>query len=509
MTWVRRALWLAVLGLYGWWLAQPINLTTADLGRHLTNGEWLWRDRGVLTTNFYSYTDPTHPFVNHHWGSGVLFFFLWKLCGFTGLHLCSIALNLLALAIMFRCAEERSGVGVAALLSILIIPLLASRAEVRPEVLSYLLAALFFRRLTQFRDQGLSLRHLWWLPIVEAVWVNLHSYFLLGIGLMAAFLLESALNPQRRVQTRRLAVIFGATVAATLLNPFGLHGALVPLTIFKEYGYRVLENQSVLFLLVRFAMPHLWLFIGMFAGLVASYLVTWRFAGRTLRLSELLIAVGISVMAWKAYRNLTLFGLLAVPLIATGVGALFTRRRLRGERMAAGVAVLTLGLVVFGPSSLWSPPPAAGRGLGLEPGDSAAADFMKQEQIQGPIFNNYDIGSYLIFHLFPEHRVFVDNRPEAYRAAFFKEVYLPMQEDETIWRRADAQYGFNAIVFHRHDLTPWGQSFLIRRIDDPLWVPVFVDHDTLILLERNERNRLAIERFEIPHSAFQVSNTHP
>jgi len=67
------------------------------------------------------------------------------------------------------------------------------------------------------------------------------------------------------------------------------------------------------------------------------------------------------------------------------------------------------------------------------------------------------------------------------------------------------KYQFNAIYFYRHDMTPWGQPFLIKRIRDPEWAPVFVDDFTLIMVKRNLYNRGLIERFELPQSMFSVN----
>ncbi|MBI4354581.1 MAG: hypothetical protein HY595_05025 [Candidatus Omnitrophica bacterium] len=506
--WVTWA-WLAILvGFCALFFAQPINLTSADLGRHLKNGQLIWEHPELLSTNFYSYTEPSHPFVNHHWGSGVVFFLIWKFCGFTGLHLFFIALNLAALAVAFKCAQEQAGVGLAALLAILLMPLFSIRAEVRPEAFSYFFTAVLFHRFMRFRGQRPSVRDLWWVPVVEAVWVNLHSYFIVGPALIVAFLLESLCVPTQRRHARSLTVVLGLTVLAALCNPFGVKGAVVPLTIFHEYGYRLVENQSVPFLLARFQMPTLWLFVGVCVVMGLSLVAAWSRVGKSAGMAETLIALGVSAMGWAAYRNLALFGLLALPLIASALSVL-RRKRSRGDSLFVMAAVLSLVLAVAGPSTVWSPPRAASRGLDLEPGDSAAADFVKQERLEGPIFNNYDIGGYLIFHLFPEHRVFVDNRPEAYSASFFTQVYVPMQEDEAAWREADERFGFNLIVFHRHDLTPWGQPFLIRRLDDPEWAPVFVDADTLIFLKRNERNQLTIDRSQLPRNIFKTVPSTP
>jgi hypothetical protein len=498
---------IGVLGLYALFLAEPIHLTTADLGRHLKNGELVWRHPDVLFTNFYSYTEPSHPFINHHWGSGVIFFLIWKLFGFEGAHLFSIALNLFALALMVRAAQARAGIGMAVVLAVLVIPLLASRAEVRPEAFSYLLTAIFFQILCRFKEGKLSRRHLWWLPELEVLWVNLHIYFIMGPILIGAFLAESLCDPGRRPQAKGLMKLFVVTIAATALNPFGVQGMLAPLTIFQGYGYRLFENQSIPFLMARFSFPRLWLLIGVFGLLTFGVLAALVRSRRSIPLAELLIALFVSALAWRAYRNLTLFGLLALPVLASAVQAFIATWQRRLKRPMALLAAVVLALTVWGPRTVCSPPPPSERGLGLEEGAHSAAGFVKRERLEGPIFNNYDIGGYIIFHLFPQHRVFVDNRPEAYSAAFFKDWYIPMQEDEARWREADARYGFNLILFHRNDLTPWGQRFLITRVEDSAWAPVFVDDEVIIFLKRAERNRSVIERHEIPRSTFSVVKT--
>jgi len=143
-------------------------------------------------------------------------------------------------------------------------------------------------------------------------------------------------------------------------------------------------------------------------------------------------------------------------------------------------------------------------GFGLEPKNSLSAEFFLENKIQGPILNNYDIGSYLIFYLFPKYRVFVDNRPEAYSSDFFQKIYIPMQESENEWQKQDKIYNFNAIFFFRNDATPWGQNFLISRINDSTWAPIFVDQYTIIFLKKTSQNQKIIEKFEIPKEFFRI-----
>lgn len=468
----------ALFALYGLFLAHKIDLTTADLGRHIKNGEMLSENPAVLSTNFYSYTHSDFHVLNHHWASGVLFYFAWKIGGFAGVQLFFIALLLAALA-TFLLAARWSGarwgfIGFAALLAI---PLLAERTEIRPEVFSYFFAGLFFLILAR-RSYT---KALWLLPLIEIAWVNTHIYFLLGPLLIGAFLVESLLRKNRERVVRLLSV-FGATIVATLANPFGWRALAETFSIFEHYGYRLAENQSVWFLKsLGMGGPNFWFFQFALALLALSFLWLFFKHRSAFRPAHFFVVCGIGTLAVLAERNMAFFGFFLIPLLSNNLHSICGERARNVciEHAAAwSAAVFLLVATVFSlPRSF---PYWRTFGVGLENGNSAAANFLREQNIRGPYFNNYDIGGYLIFHLFPRERVFVDNRPEAYPAAFFQEEYIPMQENEQKWGEALARYKFNAIVFSHRDATPWGQTFLRARVEDPLWKQAFIDERIII-----------------------------
>src|SRR5262250_2834775 len=79
-----------LLALYALCLAHKIELVPADVGRHIKNGEEFFRTLTVVSTNYYSYTYPDFPVVNHHWAAGAVFYVLWRVAGFEGVQLFSI-----------------------------------------------------------------------------------------------------------------------------------------------------------------------------------------------------------------------------------------------------------------------------------------------------------------------------------------------------------------------------------------------------------------------------------
>lgn len=46
--------------------------------------------------------------------------------------------------------------------------------------------------------------------------------------------------------------------------------------------------------------------------------------------------------------------------------------------------------------------------------------FMRHNNPAGPLFNSYNIGGYLHYHLWPDYPVFVDGRTDLYNDAFLR-----------------------------------------------------------------------------------------
>jgi hypothetical protein len=136
---------LVALAAFAYVLAvtKPIILTASDLGRHLMNGK-LFLDHGViLTTNEYSYTHPDFPFLNHHWGSGVLFELARRFRGFVGVSLFGLGLTLTTVVLYLRIAWLHGKLWLTLTAAAVALPMFASRSEVRPELFSYLLSGVF------------------------------------------------------------------------------------------------------------------------------------------------------------------------------------------------------------------------------------------------------------------------------------------------------------------------------------------------------------------------------
>ncbi len=500
-------IFLAVyLGLF---FAHRIYFVTADLGRHIKNGEVFFRDGFPIATNYYSYTASEFPAINHHWASGVLFYVIWKYFSFPGLTIFNIVLNLGAFTFFLLAGLRKSNFAFVFLAAVLAVPLIASRTEIRPEVFSFLLLAIYYYLLSLFEEGRIVFPKLILILILLQIsWCNLHIFFIMGYCLVAVYWLNSLITRNGRLKYYSLLLM--ATLGASLLNPYGLKGFIEPFMIFREYGYQIAENMNIIFMQRRFPKNFTYLHFELLFFLIwVSFFSVIRIKKISAVFPDLILAFTFSCLTWRTIRGIPIFSLLFIPIFAANISLFFRNKSVPLQRLFQKRAVIAaLFLLILGLSSrrVYCSPFKGYTGLGLFRGVNRAADFFKHNEIKGPLFNNYDIGGYLIYHLFPQERVFVDNRPEAYPISFFKETYEPMQENAESWKRTDGIYNFNAIFFYRYDNTQHGQPFLIKRLSDPEWAPVFVDDYNIIFLKRNELNQEIIDEHELPRSIFKVES---
>ena len=192
-----------------------------DFGWQLARGRWIAQHHQVFTYDVLSYTVPGASAVYPPLG-GLLLYWVFLLGGYKLLSwLCAISC-VATVALLLR-----RGSAFTAAMAILAVPFLAMRMVPRSELFAILLFAAFVSLLWQ--NFQTSRAPLWLLPLLMALWVNIHFSFFSGFGLLAAFagveVLELPIAGERRhnaiQRLKREIPWFLATMAATLANPWG------------------------------------------------------------------------------------------------------------------------------------------------------------------------------------------------------------------------------------------------------------------------------------------------
>jgi len=480
---------------------HPIYSITQDLGRHLITGEIILKTHFVPKTNLFSYTYPDFPFINHHWLSEVLYYISFQKLGFNGLLVLNTALALVSFGLILLTAKKSSPIALL-FCSLLYIPILFERTDVRPEFFSFLFLSLFIIILYKFRSychpeqregphrilrkaQNDKKHYLiFLLPLLELFWVNMHIYFPIGVIITLFFALDYLLLRKFKInkQILILASVLALTTLATLINPNGLKGALYPFSVFQNYGYPIEENQNIFFLWSLIHKQSILFFFIAVPLLIGSLILNFK----RVYPFEWLISIFFTILAALSIRNFPLFVLATlIPFVKS-----FSNIKLSLPKHFRTIFfILLLGLAVFEAQQIYT---KKGFGFGVETGAKNAVDFFIKENLKGPIFNNFDIGSYLDYRLYPKEKVFVDGRPEAYPSRFFQEIYIPMQLDDQRFDLEDKKYNFNTIFFSHTDQTPWAEQFLKQIILNKKWNLAYLD-DYVIILTKDKNTKPKVQ----------------
>jgi len=476
-----------------------ITLTTStdfsqDLGRHLAIGSIILKTGSVPSTNLFSYTNPAFPFTNHHWLSEVLFSLAFSGAGPAGLMILKVACVAASVYMALR-AGRRYGILVSSFVSLAFIPLLFERLDVRPELFGYFLFSLVLYILYFAKGK----RAFAVLPPAIALWSNFHISFVFGLFLLSVY----AIFHFHRAKTgERIWVI--VSFAAACLNPQGLAGALYPFRIFGNYGYSIVENQNMFFLnslMLNYHVRYYFLLAPVIAIAFLALLARKRYS--------LAVLLGVfSVLPVWQLRHLPFFVFAAIPTVTVAAAGIISSMRAPFARVRetlreygfAVFAVLSLGLAVLAASNTLYRIADIDKsfGIGFAEREKGATDFIRKNKLPGNLFNNFDIGGYAIYRLYPDYRVFVDNRPEAYPADFFRDTYIKLQEDDSVRKKVFSRYGIHTVLFTHTDITPWGRTFMEHILKDPKWKLVYADDTAVVFTDedgyrdiREDKERLA------------------
>ena len=259
----------------------------------------------------------------------------------------------------------------------------------------------------------------------------MHIYFPIGILITLLFVIDNLVTHRKNLlnpQTKTLIAVLFLMGLTTLLNPHGISGATYPLRVFQNYGYTIEENQNPFFLLsLGFTKPSL-LYVELAVGIV---LIAFLARFKKTRLIDWLLFITFTAIAFNAVRNFPLFVFATfIPavrslseLLLTSLKNFSPQKRLIIIRLAY---FLVLIFIVWQGRSVIA---LHGLGIGFAESAKSALTFFEKEKLHGPIFNNFDIGSYIEYRLYPREKVFIDGRPEAYPASFIQDTYIKMQTD--------------------------------------------------------------------------------
>jgi hypothetical protein len=435
-------------------------LRDGDTGWHIRNGELILRAHALTRIDPFSSTMNGRPWYDWEWLYDVLVAAVHHALGLNGVVFFTAALAASVFALVLHLALRRGG-NIPISLALSMLALVASTVHLlaRPHIVSWLFAAIWFDWLDS-ASTGKQNNRLFWLPAVMVLWVNLHSGFLLGLLLLGVYLVGGAIEHATAAGggersgrwLQQLGLVTLLSLLASLINPFGYR---LYIHVFEYLSNSFLMNRITEFLSPNF---HGGGGLGFIALLSVSILVL---AGSRQKIScsQWLVVLFALSSGLYAARNLPvssiLLTLIVAPLASTVVGEAGMAPQLapRIRRFCAYLQSFAdrMGALELNfRSHFWLMLGCAlGLWICLHGGKLGSirymhADFDRQRfpvesaqiiadrQVHEPIFCPDAWGGYLIYRLYPQTKVVVDDRHDLYGERFFKN-YLKVVQVEPDW----------------------------------------------------------------------------
>ncbi len=485
---------LSLLLVYGA-IAGLRSVADFDLGWQMADARHPWSSVDTL-----SYTAPGVPWIYPPL-AGIVFRALFELGGYVAISwFCTLAL-VATLAIV--------GVGSRRATLVLLLvatPILEAQMIPRSGLFSVVIAAAYTRLLlSHYKEKNCRL---WLLPLLMVFWVNLHTGFIAGLGLMLGYVgaeLVDCFRGHARTaalaKLRRAAPWLAAGFAGTLVNPWGfrMYGAIAAQEHLSAQQANLVLETTPLYRDFFWSTLHpftslgaIWWMLAISVVALASLLLRKRFG------LALFLALAISACLASA-RTQGVF----LPIACLVAGAECEARARRLQRFsslawymsAARLALLSLVMFVawrsfeivtdraaleerqvtlFGTGASWWLP-------------QRAAAFVEQQALPGQLFSSFNLGSYLTWRLGPRYKDFGDGRYLPFGDKLVSEqmrlASLPLDSEE--WDKASARYGIRIVIL------PLSRFFGIEAVplradcENQKWVPVYLDSAAIVLVRRD------------------------
>lgn len=509
-SWIRSPLfWLFAALMLVFMLCYSFRpLSDPDFWWHLKSGEQMWQAKGLLQNDIFTYTGDGQTtwreilILKSYWLWQLLAYGLYALAGFNGVFVLNLMVLVLMVSVLTRLMQiQKVSLGVAvSLLTLAFLLLSYTYALERPQVVSFLFAAILIGLLSRLRDGD---RLNWLLPLLMLLWANMHGGFIVGGILLILFAAAAVLVYRSNPQLLRHVLLWvSISLLASLLNPAG---ALAYLSIFEFYNTQLMmtisEYRSTfsVFMLGEYYVAILWFLVGCYGlGLWFSRRIYWP---------EIVMALFLSWFSVMHLRNAGFFSLAMLP--AVGFGLQQGLNQLPGK-LRLVLAWLFVLLSLFGLGyrgwDFYQERVTQGEVSPFYP--SGVVEFLSYSGLRGYMFNSYAFGGYLQWRLYPQQQVFIDGRgmePQVYEdwrlissASLEKGAAGQNKYEELL-----AHYKIDYVVHPLAHLWTGRITPLVKfLLNKPEWYPVYLDAQSYVLVRASAKNQQVIDRYALNKRDF-------
>lgn len=404
-----------------------------DLWGHVAFGQQMLKAHAIERADLYSWTVNGQPFINHEYGADLILGATHLLLGGSGILLLKVLIGLLTFGLALRVGTKSLPWPVSAMalaLGAVAVTEISFGFAARPQIFTALGIAIELVLLRRIHDG----QHLWALalPVLFALWINIHGGALAGVGLLGLaagsttlqFLWGKYRSQKVGSDVSAPKEIQSGTVIALCLATIGIFAALCC----NPWGPELVRwlVQSVLWFRPEIEewnpTPLNWDHAALFI-LIAISAFAWVASRRRRALWELAVCGAFALLALRSVRNTPLFSIVALALVPPHLADSLARFRNQFEGLlklwqrqpvqtlsaglmaSASLAIATAAFTLHKEHPLTMEVPRSRY-------PTAAIEFARDHHLHGKVLNFFDWGDMIIFQL-PNCSPSIDGRLDA------------------------------------------------------------------------------------------------
>ncbi len=458
-----------------------------DIGFHLRGGQWITENLSVPDKDVYTYTVNNNEYVDMHWLYQVMVYGIYNLFSYTGITLMNTVFILIVFYLLYkRMMFDGVQTGLSVLILLFALLSMQIRFHFRPEILTWIGILLVLILLDQYFY--FKKRLLFLLPIVMVFWVNVQSLFILGLFIIGAYFISVWIH-EKRFDTY-LIKWSAASFLVTFLNPYFEKIVLQPFYLFTR-----LESSNIFNVTIsEFASPfnitgdlenfyfEVFIYYAICILSFSLFLITIK----KRKLHEFLILVAFFFISYSQIRNIPIFIIYAVNIIAISINGLYSDniwfRKLiikyknisKFAPYVLTVVLIMIALRVYNNAYFASYNMGIDFGIGLNENilPIKSTEFLVKNKLDGRLINQLGFGSWFVWAL--HQPVFIDGRLEVIKEEFYTEYQNSLNKGGL--KFLIDKYEPQLIAYNHAFANNW--SSLLRTLPD--WRMIYLDKNSIV-----------------------------
>ncbi len=483
----NNSIFIIAIAILSYSCANFQTVPDVDLWARLAVGSIFFQTGHVLYNDIFSYLPRNLTFIDHEWGSSVIFYMIVKHFGSSGLFFLKFILIFLTLYLISKTIRLNKDVKNINLLIfiILLMPLPSFLfSTIRCQIFTYMFFALWCYTLERVRLG--EKRLLWIMPATMILWANLHGGFVVGLGLLLLYAAGEFLNKKNPFP---YLLTLLASFAAVLMNPYGykyLGFIYHALTVDRSF---VTEWTRYNFLKTTVPNIQFDIIILLTAAAFAVYLIK-----RSPKdFVKILVLAATFTQMMLHVRHTTFFAIAALTYFYPDFILLFTLlaekiQNFLGLKVRQAIRItlksLTFLFVAYTAYVYCTVVPLM---LYVNPGyyPVGSIQFILQNNLKGNVYIPWDWGSYAFWKLYPHNLISTDGRfEEVYNEKIFDEAREFILKDDDYKTKFLKKYHTDVVIVP----TRLTDGSYIEKITN--WRKVYTDNVSCVFVPDTNKTKI-------------------